>query len=214
MNQEDPKARKSLRLSVVMALLALTVVLTVVITLFVAKFWLFQPAMDPVDLNPREEAELETKLQVLQSASDQESVSPEPYSEQSADRVIYFTQRELNALIATEPDLARRAAVHLSEDMISANFLVTLPQDLPILGGKTVKVSAGLQVAYSQGRPSIIIQGVSLMGIPVPSAWLGGLKGRDLVQYQGQGGELWQAFGRGIADLQVKDGQLKVELAD
>ncbi len=214
MNQPDTQPKRSLRLPVVMAILALTVVLTVVITLFVAKFWLFQPAMDPVDLSPREEAELETKLQVLQSAADQESISPEPYSEQSADRVIYFTQRELNAMIATEPDLARRAAVHLSEDMISANFLVTLPQDLPVLGGKTVKVSAGLRVAYSQGRPSIIIQGVSLMGIPVPSAWLGGLKGRDLVQYQGQGGELWQAFGRGIADLQVEDGRLKVELAE
>jgi hypothetical protein len=214
MNQQDPKAKKSLRLSVVIAILALTVVLTVVMTLFVAKFWLFQPAMDPVDLSPQEKTELETKLQILQTASDQESVSPERYSEQSADRVIYFTQRELNAMIASEPDLARRAAVHLSEDMISANFLVTLPQDLPVLGGKTVKVSAGLRVAYSQGRPSIIIEGVSLMGIPVPSAWLGGLKGRDLVQYEGQGGDLWQAFGRGIADLQVEDGRLKVELSD
>ncbi|MGM0539821.1 MAG: hypothetical protein ACQERT_11525 [Thermodesulfobacteriota bacterium] len=214
MNQQDPNTKKSLRLSVVVALLAFAIVLTVLITLFVAKFWLFQPAMDPVDLSSQEEAELETKLQVLQTASDQEGISPEPYSEQSADRVIYFTQRELNALIATEPDLARRAAVHLSEDMISANFLVTLPQDLPILAGKTVKVSAGLRVGYSQGRPSIIIKGVSLMGIPVPSAWLGGLKGRDLVQYEGQGGGLWQAFGRGIADLQVKDGRLKVELAD
>ncbi len=58
------------------------------------------------------------------------------------------------------------------------------------------------------------IQGVSIMGVPVPGAWLGGLKERDLVSFYGTEGGFWQAFSRGVADLRVEQGKLRVELAD
>ena len=99
--------------------------------------------------------------------------------------------------------------------MISAGLLITLPQEVPVLGGKTVKVTTGIHVSFTDDRPSMIVEGVSLMGVPLPSSWLGGIKGVDLMQQDTAGGNsLREIFGSGIKDLRVEDGQLRVKLAE
>ncbi|MFP4428716.1 MAG: hypothetical protein ACLFPB_05295 [Desulfovermiculus sp.] len=82
------------------------------------------------------------------------------------------------------------------------------------MAGKTVKVSTGLRVGYKEDRPSIVVEGVSLMGVPLPSAWLGGMKGMDLVKTDGPDGGIYQIFSEGVSDLSVEDGRLRVELAE
>lgn len=213
------------------ALLLLTAVgVSVAATLWVARTWLFPQPFTPVVLDAREQTTLETKLHSLTAAAQTptpspaaapsaagrgiDAVEPAPYVERPADRVIYFTQRELNALIARNPDLAGRLALHLSDDLLSATMLVTLPPDLPVMAGHTVRVATGLRLRYEQGRPVVAVEGVSLMGVPLPSAWLGGLKGRDLVALHGAEGGFWRAFGEGVRDLRVEDGRLRVELAE
>ena len=195
-------------------LVILTAGITAVVTLLIARYWLFSRSIGPVVLNSKEQKALDGKLRALEAASDDKTLKPERYSEKAGDRVIYLTQREINAMIAREPRLANRAKVHLSKDLISAGVLISVPKDMPVMAGKNVKVTAGIQVSCTNGQPSIAVEGVSLMGIPLPSSLLG-IKGRDLLQQSSTYGiNLRKLFGDGIKDLKVEEGRLRIELAE
>ncbi len=207
MHQANSSNKKYVRFPVLIGLLIVTAVLTALITLLIARFWLFQPTVEPVALDSREQVELEKKLAVLQDRR-------APSREYPEDRVIYLTERELNSIVARDPQLAGKMAFHLFEDRIKATLLVDAPEDMPVLAGRTVEVTAGLSVGYAQDRPVIIIEDVSLMGVSLPEAWLGGLKGQNLVRMNGPGSRFWEIFGEGIEDLRVEKGRLRIELAE
>ncbi len=183
----------------------LGVVLSVALTLFIGYRMLFPRAFSPTELSQREQAALDEKLQRLE---------PERYSEAGANRELHFTEKELNALIAKRPDMARRLAIDLSENLASARLLVPVPMDFPLFGGQTLRVNAGLQLAYTSGRPVVVLQGVSVMGVPIPNAWLGGLKNVDLVQEFGGGQGFWQTFADGVESIEVQDGELQLVLKE
>lgn len=220
-----PPHRRGLPLA---ALLLVVILVSVATTLWIARTWLFPQPFQPVTLNTRERVVLESKLDVLSGVASPRSESaaearrapatgalrPEAYSERAADRVVHFTQRELNAMIARNPDLAERVVLHLSDGLLSATMLITLPHDLPVFAGQTVRVATGLRLRHEQGRPIVAIEGVSVMGVPLPAAWLGGLKGHDLVGLYGDEGGIWGAFGDGVRDLRIEQGRLRVELAE
>ena len=205
----------------VSGLILLAIVVSAAVTLFVARTWLYPQPFEPVQLSAAEAVTLEHKLDSLTGsdasdpAPDQPGeLRPEIYRERAEDRVIHFTQREINALIARNPDLAERLALHLSQDLLSATMLVTLPPDLPVFAGQTVRVAAGLRLRFDGQRPVVIIEGVSIMGVPLPAAWLGGLKGLDLVSLYGPDAGFWRAFGEGVRDLRVEQGRLRVDRAE
>lgn len=204
---------------------------TVAATVLVLRFFFFPPPFSPVELNEREERELAGKLERIEQASgvslqdlfggvrEDELTSdgrlkPEPYSEEGASREIYLSERELNALLANNTDLAKKAAVDLSKDLISAKLLVPMDPDFPLLGGKTIRVRAGLELAYRQGRPVVKLKGISLMGIPLPNAWLGGIKNVDLVEQYGNDPGLWKGFSEGIDAISVHEGKLFIRLKE
>jgi hypothetical protein len=166
---------------------------------------LFPREFRPVVLAPREQEALEAKLERLE---------PERYREDDASRTVRFTQRELNSLVARNTDLASRLALHLSDDLLSAKILVPLDEDLPFLGGKVLKVTAGLELAFAEGRPRVALRGVSVMGVPIPNAWLGGIKNVDLVKEFGADEGFWKAFAAGVSDLRVEDGALVLRLKE
>ena len=49
-------------------------------------------------------------------------------------------------------------------------MLIPVDPDLPIMGGKVLRVNAGLELAYANERPIVKLRGVSIMGVPLPSA--------------------------------------------
>lgn len=193
------------------AIIICTIVLAAAATLWVAKAYLFPKAFKPVQLTTREQQVLDHKIQNLTSSG---SLAPEPYSEKNADRQIQLTERELNALLAKNTGLAQKLAIDLSEDLASAKLLVPLDPELPILGGKTLKVTAGLELRYSNQKPVIILRGVSIWGVPIPNAWLGGIKNIDLVSEFGMEGGFWRTFAAGIDDMRIVDGRLSVTLKE
>jgi hypothetical protein len=87
-------------------------------------------------------------------------------------------------------------------------------EDFPVLGGTTIRVRAGLALSYAGERPVVILRGVSLMGVPIPSAWLGGYKNIDLVERYGGEAGFWKAFAAGVVRLSVEDGSLSIKLKD
>jgi hypothetical protein len=143
-----------------------------------------------------------------------EVLEPEPYSEEGADRTITLSERELNALLAKNTDLARKLAIDLSDDLVSAKLLVPLDEDFPIMGGQILKVRAGVELAYQDGRAVVVLKGVSIMGVPVPNAWLGGLKNIDLVEQYGTDTGFWKSFSDGVRNIRVADGRLQIDLKE
>ena len=85
---------------------------------------------------------------------------------------------------------------------MSVTWLMDLPPDLPVFGGQKVRLAFELRLSYQVGRPVLALEGVSVMDVPLPSAWLGGIKGLDLIGSDVEGG-FWQVFGEGIADHKV-----------
>lgn len=198
------------------------VVVTVGATLWLARVYLFPQPFKPVELSTVEREQLNDKLRRInpelalpaEGESDEDWLRPEPYSEAGAERRVVLSERELNAVVAQDQELARRMAIDLSRDLASARVLVPVPPDIPVLGGRTLRVAAGLELKYADGRPSVILRGVSVMGVPIPSAWLGGLKNKDLVaEFSGDPG-FWRAWAAGVEDMRVTDGKLVIQLRE
>lgn len=195
--------------------------------------WLIRTYIQPADFRPvslsaREQAKLDVKLQqigvdpraVLPDAKREEKIdmegrlAPEKYSENADKREIRMSERELNALIANNPELARRFAVDLSDNLASAKLLIPVDPGMPVLGGRILRVNAGIEMAYRDNRPVVKLRGVSIMGVPVPNAWLGNLKNVDLVEQFGTGPGFWNSFAAGVDLIEVVDGQLHIKLKE
>jgi hypothetical protein len=202
---------------------AFFILLAAVVTMLVTGFFvyrlLFPRAFTPTELSAREQQTLDAKIQRLDPGAPTTSASgtplaPERYSDNADKRTLEFTERELNSLLANNPEMAQRFAVDLTDNLASAKLLVPVPPDFPFLGGKTVQVNAGLNVSYANGRPVVVLQGVSLWGVPIPSAWMGGLKNVDLVQEFGGAQGFWSAFADGVESISVTDGELQIKLKE
>ena len=225
----------------VFGIVLLTVLVTVGVTLWVAKTYIFPPQFEPVILTSQENQQLSDKLSRLDfsenknsapvspspagktSSQDQktaandnlnEPLQPESYSEKGASRKISFTERELNAMLAKNTDLATKMAIDLADNLISARLRIPVDQDFPIFAGKTLRAAAGVKLAYDGKKPVVVLKGVKLMGVPVPNAWLGGLKNIDLVQEFGGEEGFWKLFSDGVESIETKEGELIITLKE
>ncbi len=229
--------KKGFTLLQVLGIVAGAMLLTIVVTIFAIRTWLFPHPFKPVVLDQQEQQQLEQKLdrfesftalpaQNAEAAEAKEttpaekdfdrdgSLKPKAYSEEGATREISFTEREINGLLAKNTDLAQKVAIDLADDLISLRMLVPVDPDFPVLGGKIIRARAGAELAYRSGKPVVILKGVSLMGVPIPNAWLGGLKNIDLVQEFGGDQGIWKSFSEGVEAIKVKDGQLYIKLKE
>jgi len=224
--QRPPAEQKpGFSLSQVLAMVVAAMAVAIVATIFAIRFYLFPSPFTPVQLSQKEEQQLENKLERFEDldnkgAPGQKQYSregrllPEAYSEAGASREIRFTERELNAMIAKNTNLAQRLAIDLGEDTVSVKLLIPVDADFPFLGGKTLRVNAGAELAYRAGRPIIKLKGISLMGVPMPNAWLGGLKNIDLIKEFGTDKGFWKTFADGVDSIRVVEGFLDIRLKE
>lgn len=201
--------------------------LTMVCGLLLIKFWLFPSPFAPVVLSPDETQRLERKLERFdygrrptpapgrpEAVISADDLKPEAYSEAGASREIRLSEREINGLIAQNTDLAQRMVVDFSQDLVSVKLLIPVDPDFPIMGGKVLKVRAGAEMAFRQGRPVVILRGISVMGVPLPNAWLGGLKNIDLIEVFGSDPGFWKNFADGVDAIEVREGSLRIMLRE
>lgn len=213
----------------VLLFILVAVILAAGLTFWFVRTYLYASPLEPVALSQKEQRKLDDKLVSL--GLDPVDILPdakrspdrfdadgrliaERYSEQGASRRVRLTEKELNALVASSPELASRFAIDLSQDLASAKLLIPVDPDFPVLGGKTIRVTAGLELDYREQRPVVILRGVSVMGVPVPNAWLGNLKNVDLVREFGGRPGFWQSFSAGIETIAIEDGRLLIELKE
>jgi len=220
--EKVPEKRRFDWLHVTLILL-LAIIVTLLASFWLFKVYLFPDQFTPVTLNTHEERVLSKKIHRLAggslSADQQRSVDgksislteknavdeelrPEPYTE------------ELNALVAENTDLANRVAIDLSDNLLSAKLLVPMNDDFPVIGGKTIKVHAGLELSYADNKPVVVLKGIRIMGVPLPSSWLGNMKNIDLVEEFGREAGFWQALASGIDHVQVRQNQLNIRLKE
>jgi hypothetical protein len=146
--------------------------------------------------------------------TDKDRLAPEPYMEEVTSRQISLTEREFNALIANTPEIAKRVAIDLSENLVSLKLVVPIDEDIGIVGGKTLQLNLGIILSYEDDQPVVALKGVSLGGIPIPNAWLGYLKNENLFEKFGAEGGFWELFSEGIDDIKVKDSYLMIQLKE
>ncbi len=207
-------------------LMLLTVVISVAVTVWFLNFYLFPKRFEPVELSSKETQVLEQKLAKFEGIGAEgrgvsiskdvpgKALEPLEYSEEGADRNLFLSERELNGILANNTDLADKLAIDLSDRLISARLRLPVDPDFPFFGGKMLKARAGVEVEFLQERPAVVLKGVSVMGVPIPNAWLGGLKNIDLVKEFGQSPGFWKSFSDGIERIEVLDGKLQIELKE
>ena len=237
-----PQSSKTLRTIIITVLITLFLVVG---TYWLFTRYLFPTQFDPVDLSQQETFLLNNKLRSVKlplidsnspSISSQQTMLsqrhqpapasqvdnrliPEPYSEVGAKREIIFSERELNAILAHNTELADKLVFDLSDNLISVKWLLPLDPEFPLLGGKTLKFTAGVEIAYRNQQPSVSFRGLSLWGVPLPNAWMGELKHINLVsEYSGGTGQnqmsFWHSFAAGIDHIKISDGKVFVKLKD
>lgn len=190
--------------------------------IWLVREYLFPQNFTPVALSDGETQLLNQKLKLLSlpnikgkqvtQTQTKSRLAPEPYSEVNANREIFFSEREVNAMIAHNTDMANNLVIDLSDNLASAKLLIRTDPDLPLFGDKIVRVNMGLELAFAQGKPIVKLRGVSAWGVPLPNSWLGGIKNIDLVQEFGDNSGFWQGFADGIDYINVSEGKLVVKL--
>jgi hypothetical protein len=59
-----------------------------------------------------------------------------------------------------------------------------------------------------------MLKGVTVMGVPLPNAWLGGIKNIDLVKQAGDDAGFWKTLSDGVESLQIEEGGVTIHLKE
>ena len=204
------------------------VVLLILVALGVLWWWLTRP-IKPVTLTSPEKQVLEQKIDALSGDPPQFPIAPgedppapgdpepappatpEPAYEAGSKSII-LTQRELNGLLEMN-GLGDKVEIILAEDTVITRVNSDIPEDFPMFGGQKFKARARFFVTDEAGRPALIVDDVTVWGISLPNAWLGEIKGENLFEVVSP--ELNENFiSRGIEEIKVGNGQIRIDLAD
>lgn len=211
-------------------LLALLLVGTVFLTL-----WWIQRPIKPVVLSPKEKAVVEAKVNRLNStggatapgsssssfATGTQAEAPTPPPVSVPDRkyvpggkTLTLTEREINGLLNQNTDLGRTVRLEFDRDAVNAYLAVPIPKDFPVGGGKMFRARGRFRISLGNGgTPYAILDDVTVFGVSLPKAWLGGLKGENLLS-DAVGNNNRGPVLRGIKSLRVEPGALVLELED
>lgn len=199
--------------------LLLLVVATVAITV-----WYLQRPIKPVVLSPAEKVAVEKKLDRLggtpvpgpRASTPESSVTmleqDRPYVPGS--KVLRLTERELNGLLNANTDLGQTVRLELGRDAINAYVTAPIPEDVPVMGGKMFRARGRFRVSLTNGATAYaILEDVTVFGLSLPKAWLGGVKGENLLG-DAMGKRNGSPLLKGVKSLHVEPGALVLEVAD
>jgi hypothetical protein len=167
-------------------------------------WWWFNRPIQPVKLTTQEKVAVEAKVEAIQK--------PAEAQYEKGSKEIVLTERELNGLLNEKTTLGKSVSFELVTNAIHARVETDLDPDLPVVGGKRLKAKAKFLVSDTPGKPSFIIDDVTVWGVSLPNDWLGGLKGRDIfseILGGGKGGKV-----AGVEEFKIESGRLIIRLAE
>ena len=226
-NSSPPEKKSRIGCLQILGIAFITLIIAGLIATGWVKYNIYASQFTPTRLTQNEQKTLDSKLTVLQGFSGvtksdyvkSEKASavplkPETYTEDGARREIRLTEKELNSLIANNPEVASSVAIDLSENLVSLKLVVPVDDDIIVFGGKTLRLNMGLILNYDNDKLVVALKGISMGGIPIPNAWLGYTKNKNLVEEFGGEGGFWSLFSEGIKNIQVQEGHLLVQLRE
>ena len=210
--------------------LAFVVVLTSFLTVLWIRHSARAEAFEPVVLTRQEQQVFEEKIRILslRDGDDEREAQPslpdspdveiavapeaepdaEPLDEDFIRKPVVITERELNSMFGTDPDFAGTVRFTLKKDTIQFKVNYPVEDDVPVLGGKTIRLNVRAGLQYDNGSLDVRIRNVAVGGMPIPNAWLGDVKNVNLVEEFAADDEVVQALAAGIETLEVQDGQI------
>lgn len=212
-------------------ILALLVIIVGTVALTI---WWIQRPIKPVVLSAREKATVDQKLRRIEggapgNAKPGSPVSTQPSPAQTGpaiepevpqrfyvpgSKVLKLTEREVNGLLNANTDLGKSLRFEFDQDAINAYLAVRIPQDFPIGAGRMFRARGRFRVSLGNGgKPYAILEDVTVFGVSLPKAWLGGIKGENLID-EAITGRNQSPVLKGIKSLRVEPGALVLELED
>lgn len=199
--------------------LFLIVIATVAITL-----WWMQRPLKPVVLSAQEKATVDQKLHRLGFGTENSSTlapsretAPKPKMEAdrpyvAGSKTLELTERELNGLLNANTDLGKTVRLELGRDAINAYLAVPIPPDFPIGGGKMFRARGRFRVSLNNdAAPYAILEDVTVLGLSLPKAWMGGLKGENFLA-RAMGNRNGSALIQGVKSLRIVPGGIVLEV--
>lgn len=181
-------------------------------------WWWFTRPIQPVVLSPGEIVAVEAKLAAIQGTEPAPPIPAAPPTGpveptyEPGKKEILLTEREINGLLNRNTDLGKSLSFQLGTGVVIARFETDLDPDLPLLGGRRFKARARFLITESTGRPSFVIDDLTIWGISLPNEWLGNLKGRNLLE------EILGASKQdhlpGVQSFTIEPGQITIRLKE
>lgn len=225
----SPNVKSGLSIKQIILIIVGAVFLTAGLAIGGTIWWVkhnFDPApMKPVTLTEKEQQVFDSKLTAfvdppraalpanMPADTPQAPVTPPRPAEPGAEnRTLIITEREVNAYLAKQ-NLGEHVSVSFSQGQLVAGIIVSAPPDFPFLAGQKVRVRLTFGTGFSpQQKLSFVMDDLSVGGISLPNAWLGDLKGVDLIAKNLEKDPAIQRFLAGIQELDIQPGSLRVVL--
>ncbi|MEM8954688.1 MAG: hypothetical protein AAGD22_11095 [Verrucomicrobiota bacterium] len=166
-------------------------------------------------------SEFEDEIMVVSNSSDDQSQVPERFRDRAPGamtpeerRTIVFSEREINGFIGHNTELGEVLYIDLKPGVVVAKVVWPFEEETPFLGGKTLRVRVTMGAATNEaGEFGLVVRDVTVSGVSIPNAWLGGIKGENLVEWEGQEGMLG-AISAGIREFEIANDEMRVKLRE
>ena len=137
-------------------------------------------------------------------------------------RLLRFQEQELNdylrSLAAKEPEKTRNLKsfhVSLLQDAAELVADVILPDQVPLLGGKSARFHGRLELTFNQGEPDIRVTKLNLGGLPIPNRMIKGMKNKNFVpEWKEKDPEGFAEAMQRLDDVRLEPGMLILDFAD
>lgn len=185
--------------------------LTAIGTVWWVKHNIYASPLHPVQLSQTEKTDLDAKLAKLELS--EEVVPPEAPAKTDGDpRTISISSKEINAFLANQ-GIGEQVKLDVTRNRIAANFLLPIDKDAPLFAGTTLRIRLALNALMNEnGKLVVKVDDVSLGGIPLPNAWLGDIKGLDLITSNIGEDPALERFAAGIKEFRLENGHVHIVL--
>lgn len=209
----DPRSSWKKKALIACGIILGTATFAVAGTTWFVKRNVFASALPPVVLSSTEQATLNEKLAALKQSADAPAASlPDPELQK---RTLTLSDREINAFLE-QNGLGEQVKVSLIDGGATATMLLPVGEDAEVGKGMTLRLSVSIAARMDAAKKfTLSIKDVSVAGLSLPNAWLGNVKGLNLLESgQATSDPAVKAFVDGIRDFTIKAGQLSVVLND
>lgn len=203
------------RALVVCGLILVCCGITAAATAWWVKHNIYASPLMPVHLSQSEQSVLDQKLNSLGASAD--AAASVKTAKQRADeerRTLVLSEKEINAFLERQ-GLGQQMKVDLESKAATVTALIPMNKEVPLVGGTTLRLKISVGAEKSGERTfAFKVNDVSVGGIPLPNAWLGDIKGVNLLAGSVESDPALRRFLAGIGDFAIDSGSIRVLLND